>query len=142
MSSKLIDLDGKKQEFVMAFVQELNLPSWNTIMDEFWLTMVSNIIYDYYSANKHRIIDEKSNLILRKEYALALTIDEFKKSFLTGEADKFKGYVLKLMNQVRQFEPNSRVYICFYSGSSDHFLSAMIDERYIMLGMHMGDMII
>jgi len=139
METKVLNLDGSKnQEFVMAYAEELNLPSFHTLIDEFWLTVVNNIICDYFKSHQDILINKEFED--GKDYSISMTISNFSTSFLSGEGARFKDYVLAIIKTVRESAtPSQRIYINFASMSSDHFVSAMIDDKFIILGVHMGN---
>lgn len=141
MESRVVNIGEKPIEFVLGIEKDTGTPSWIATIDEVWLSIVGNDLYN--SIMGHQFLCINKNIDDKKDFAATMNISSFKSLLFTGEALRFQELVMALMDiSLNRYLLISPVmYISFISETSQHAVNASleIEKGIILFGAQLGN---
>lgn len=142
MDSKILNIGGDKPiQFILGIEQATMIPSWMATIDEIWLNIVGNDLYN--AINSHQFLCINKKLDDRKDFAATMNITSFNSLLFVGEAQRFQDCVKALIEfTLREgISPSPTMYISFITTGSQHAVNAIVEFKkgIIMFGAQLGN---
>lgn len=134
MAEKIINFNpnsNQKLHLVLAIDPDTGTPIWASELDGFLLSIIVRSFYDY--AKEHPITILGSDLSNKNDFTFTQSIDNFKTSIFGNENAYFYRNIILHLHDDKELAAGPMIITLFGQGSSDSYISAILDKNNIRI---------